>query len=283
VQALRRNHGAVMNHIQGGLKIVNEFQSRVCDDQNQTLLSSKHMIRAFARLEQQLCGLQRDTSPKLILELMQRKNAVGYYEYSTPLPLPALHFSTVHDAWKALDQRWHAMQMWQMKLPSLKTGDPASLAILNQRESLTEDFSDWKNSFDALKKTKVHALTQREKRISALLYCHFIWAKQILEVAAETGEMLWDRYVNYFREVIDLCSAIVESEWRSSVLPLNAFSKNSSLRVHTDGNYSQTWSSTSASARSIDGELATPPTSFTLKYVNLISGEGTVPIAAGQR
>jgi hypothetical protein len=209
-QVLRRNYSVALTHVRGGLYIVNEYQDLALASSQETLIPFKPLIRAFARLERQVCEIwQRVPTPNLKLTRMQEMK--GYYEYGTPLPSPAPQFDTFDDAWNSLGQRWNALNDWGAKAQDVGSASTDAAALLQQQQKLFNDFSEWEMAFSEIKNKK-GSLTQREKCVSALLDCHLLLAKQVLKTATETGEMAWDQTVEDFGRVVDLCRVIIEAE-----------------------------------------------------------------------
>jgi hypothetical protein len=202
-----------------------EHQQHVFGSSKQNLIPSKHLIQAFARLERQLCEISE--RPKIVLELTQKQTLKGYYECYTSRPQLGAHFETFDDAWKALDHRWHAMHAWLAKIQNLATTDSTMSEFLSERSDLFNDFSDWKTSFDKLKREKDKSPTRRERCISSFLDCHMVLARLILDIAIESGEMSWDRHVEDFEQVVQYCCSVVEAE--------NSFAISKGFSSLTDG------------------------------------------------
>jgi hypothetical protein len=214
LQTLRRNYNVAITHIQGGLDIVTEYRDRVLNFPHDTLIPFKPLIRAFARLERQICEIYARV-PALNHALARIQDTNGYYEYATPLPSPLPYFATFDDAWTALGQRWNALNGWGARIhdPSKFGSDTVKLA--QEREKLFNDYSEWESGFIAMKHKK-QSLTQQEKCVCALLDCHLILARQVLKTAPHTNEMVWDATVQEFEQVVELCRIVVEAEIEST-------------------------------------------------------------------
>jgi hypothetical protein len=151
-------------------------------------------------------------TPKIVLELTKTQTSKGYYKSSVVRPPFVTYFETFDDAWRALDRHWHSMHAWLAMVQNPVAADFVLSELLGQRSCLLNDFLNWNKSFDKLKAIKNRSLTQREQCVSTFLDCHIILARQILDVAIERGEMCWDRCVEDFEQVVELCCCVVAAE-----------------------------------------------------------------------
>jgi hypothetical protein len=202
----------VLKHVRGGLDILHEYRKSIPAESHDTLIPLHQLTAAFARLETQFCEVS-PTFPRLYVDLIQARDITGYYSYCRPFPLPIPHFETFESAWTALDQCWHAGRSWLAETEEFDyiSASPSKHRLLLQRDWLFSDFSMWRLGFDQWKASQV-SLSEHEICVSALLECHAHLAIQNLKTVPESGEMSWDRSLEEFEKVVDLCHTVVDAE-----------------------------------------------------------------------
>ena len=215
----------VLQHAKSGVVIVRQHRADLDFMEADRVVPLSKLLPAFARLDrqlQELTGHDMDLNQDLAFE----QSASGYFLYGGPEPQPLPDFTSLHEAWIGLHQRWHSLIGWvgmihidwfnhmgDVHKATNQFASPwdSNEALEKRQRELSRDFELWTLGLQKLRE-RLGRLSAREEAIYALLKCHTLLAENVLATASLPREYLWDNYRDQFAGIVKLCRTVVEQE-----------------------------------------------------------------------